>query len=266
MLAMPNAICGRICFLALAVGPLAFAVKIEVVQGLPVVNGVYVNGHGPYRFLVDTATTSNHIEPRLARSIGLVATFRTELTSSVGATTATGTDGVEVQLDRARADRQMFLFTGMDVVHHLLPGIQGILGQEFLSRFDYLLDLRGRRLEFGRQETNGHRAPFRDANGRAAVATSLGDLILDSGAESVILFGVEAEAGGSSFTLRTLAGSQTVGMVYRKLLIEGRRIWSGTAIAMPNSNEPGVSGLLPVSLFRSVYVCNSESYAVFEGR
>lgn len=263
---MPNGICARTCLLVMTAAQLAVAVKIEVVQGLPVVNGVYVNGHGPYRFLVDTATTSNHIEPRLARAIGLTPAFRTELTSSVGTVSATGIDGVEVKLGSSHADRQMFLFTGMEVVQQFEGGIQGILGQEFLSRFDYLLDLRGKRLEFGRQEASGQRAQFRVANGRAAVATSLGDLILDSAAESLILFGVQAEAGGSSFTLRTLAGSQTVGMVYRKLLIEGRRIWSGTAIAMPNRNEPGVSGLLPVSLFRSVYVCNSEGYAVLETR
>jgi len=263
---VPIGICARICLLVVSVGQLAVAVKIEVVQGLPVVNGVFVNGHGPYRFLVDTATTSNHIEPRLARSIGLAAAFRTELTSSVGTIAATGIDGVEVELDGARADRQMFLFTGMDAVHHLEFGIRGILGQGFLSRFDYLLDLRGKRLEFGRQEASGHRAPFRVVDGRAAVATSLGDLVLDSGAESVILFGVRPESTESGFTLRTLAGSQPVGIVYRKLLIEGRRIWSGTAVAIPERNEPGVSGLLPLNLFRSVYVCNSESYAVLETR
>jgi len=266
MLAVRNGIFARVCLLGMAGSQFAVAVKIEVLQGLPVVNGVFVNGHGPYRFLVDTATTSNHIEPGLARSIGLTPAFRTELASSVGTVVATGVDGVEVELGGARADRQMFLFTGMEVIHRFEAGIQGILGQEFLSRFDYLLDLRGKRLEFGRQEASGHRAPFRVANGRAAVATSLGDLVLDSGAESLILFGVRPETVEGGFTLRTLAGSQTVGMVYRKLVIEGRRIWSGTAVAMPNRNEPGVSGLLPVSLFRSVYVCNSESYAILETR
>jgi hypothetical protein len=246
-----------------AAAPLWGAVPLRLVQGRPVVDGVFVNGHGPYRFLVDTATTANHLEPELARAIGLVATYRAELTSSVGKISAVGSDQVAVELGDARAEGQRFLFAGMEVVHQLAAGIQGILGQEFLSRFDYMLDLRGKRLSFGAQEARGQRAPFRAMNGRAAVATSLGDLVLDSGAIRVILFGVDPEGSGGGY-MKTLAGSQLVGMAYRRLAIAGRSVWSGDAVALPNRNEPGVAGLMPVSLFRAVYICNSGSYAVFE--
>jgi hypothetical protein len=255
--------CLTVSLLAAAANQLSGAVKLQIVDGRPVVDGVFVNGHGPYRFLLDTATTLNHIEAGLARSIGLTASFRTELTSSVGRTIVTGGEGIEVRLEDAVAGDQKFLFAGLNVVHQLASGIHGILGQEFLARFDYRLDLRGKQLEFGSQERHGHRAPFRLTSGRPTVTTSLGDLVLDSGAASVILFGVRAEGSAGGF-IRTLAGSQMVGMVYRRLAIEGRRVWSGDAVALDGQTEPGVAGLMPLSLFRSVYFCNSSGYAVFE--
>ncbi|MGD1069303.1 MAG: retropepsin-like aspartic protease [Bryobacteraceae bacterium] len=232
-------------------------------QGRPVVDGVFVNGHGPYRFLVDTATTSNHIEPGLAQAIGLKATFRTELATAVGTVTAPGGNGVEVTLGEARADRQEFLFAGMEVVHQLSRDIQGILGQAFLSRFDYLLDLRGKRLEFGKQNPTGRRARLRNVDGRPAITTNLGDLVLDSGVARLILYGIEA-AKGDMIYMKTVAGSQMAGLATRVLSIEGRSVWRGEAVTIPDRAEPGVAGLMPVNLFRSVYVSNSERYLVFE--
>jgi hypothetical protein len=251
------------CAIALFAGPLSGGVKLTVIEGRPVVDGVYVNGHGPFRFLVDTATTLNHMEPRLGQSIGLTANFRTELTSSVGTILASGRRGTEIVLGAAQADNQTFLFAGMEAVHQLSSGIQGILGQEFLSRFDYRLDLHGKQLEFGHQDGSGKHAQLRMLDGRAAVSTNLGDLILDSGTAALILFGIKADRGETSY-LRTIAGGQIVGMAYSRLLIEGSRMWSGQAVALPNRTEPGVAGLMPVNLFRSVYICNSERYAIFE--
>ena len=40
---------------------------MRVRDGRPIVDGVYVNGHGPYRFLVDTGTMRNLIDADLAR-------------------------------------------------------------------------------------------------------------------------------------------------------------------------------------------------------
>ncbi len=239
------------------------AVRMQVVEGRPVMDGVFVNGHGPYRFLVDTATTMNHMEPGLARSIGLEATFRTRLSSSVGDVEALGSEGIEIVVGEARAGGQQFLFAGMEVVHELAGGIQGILGQSFLSRFDYFLDLKRKRFEFGKQTVTGNRSPFRVHEGRNVISTSLGELVLDSGTATLVLFGVNPDGANESL-IKTLAGSRAVGMVYSKLIVEGRQIWRGNAVAIPDRFEPGVAGLMPLSLFRTIYVCNSEGFVVFE--
>jgi hypothetical protein len=252
-----------ICSLIITAVPLFGYVKMQVREGRPIVDGVYVNGHGPYRFLVDTGANVNLIENGLARTIGMHATFQVDLASAAGKTLMLGSDGNEVNFDSVKANGQKFLFSGLEAIHRCLPDVQGVLGQWFLAGFDYVLDLRGKRLDFGKQSHSGMRAPFRMLNGRTVVATSLGDLVLDSGSARLILFGVDADNVDKGY-LRTVAGSQMVGMRSSTLAIENRTMWRGDAVAIRNQAEPGVAGLMPVSVFKAIYVCNSEGYVVFE--
>ena len=255
-----------VCSLIISTGCLFGGVRIQVRDGRPIVDGVYLNGHGPYRFLVDTGSNINLIETRIARKIGMNATFQVDLTSAAGKIPASGSDGNEVALDSVKADEQKFLFTGLDAIHNSSPDVQGVLGQWFLVRFDYTLDLRGKRLEFGKQDWTGARSAFKMINARPVVSTSLGDLALDSAATRLTLFGIRPDAGVDfKNQLRTVAGSRRIGLVSdKRLAIEGRKIWGGDAVAIPGRPEAGVDGLLPLSLFRASYVCNSEGYVVFD--
>ena len=224
---------------------------------------VYVNGHGPFRFLLDTGANVNLIETGLARKIGMNATFRTELSSSTGKTAASGSDGNEFALDTVKATPQKFLFTGLEAVHKIEPDVRGVLGQWFLAGFDYRLDLRNKHLDFGKQDPAGTRAQFANLNGRPVIATNLGNLVLDSGAARLILFGTQADSEVNGY-MKTLTSSQNIGTASRKLTIEGSDVWHGDAVTIPSRTEPGIAGLLPLSLFRAVYICNSKGYAVFE--
>jgi hypothetical protein len=252
----------------LTASPGGAAVKIQMIEGRPVVGGVYVNRHGPYRFLVDTGTTLNHLDPKLGQSIGLRPTFRTALLSSSGVSVATGTEGVEVEIqpdsERVKADGQTFLFAGLDTINRSFPGVKGVLGQAFLSRFDYLLDLRGKKLAFGKREPDAKkiRAPFQIVAGRPVVSTSLGSLVIDSGANWVTLFGIAGRAVTREMV--TMTGSVKAGTVARELVIDGRRLWRGNALTIPRPAEAVAVGLLPVSLFKAVYVCNSEGYVILD--
>jgi hypothetical protein len=227
------------------------------------VDGVYVNGHGPYRFLVDTGSNVNLIETELAQKIGMNATFSTDFASSSGKTSLTGSDGNDVMLDSAKAGNQKFLFARLEAAHDLDSDIRGVLGQWFLGNFDYLLDLRGKRIEFGKQERPGTRTSFKWVNARPVVPTNLGNLVLDSAAARLVLFGAEPDSFDRG-VVKTFNGSAAIGTATRKLEIEGRRVWHGDAVTMTTRTEPGVNGLLPLSLFKAVYICNSESYLVLE--
>jgi hypothetical protein len=232
-------------------------------DGRPVVNDVYVNGHGPYKFLLDTGSTFNHFDPKLAKSIGLATTFKTKLTSSTGIVDAEASEGGEIKIGPVSADGQVFLFAGMEGLHAIGSDIQGVLGQVFLSRFDYLLDQRNRRVEFGTSaHAAGVRAPFRIIQGRPIVATSLGAFVLDSGVHDVVRFGVRAS--GKTREMITASGSASVGAVFSKIEIEGRTFWRGDAVALPHSPETGTDGLLPTGSFKTIYVSNSEGYVVLD--
>lgn len=249
----------------------AYAAALRIVEGRPVVKGVFVNGHGPYSFLLDTGTTANHLDRKLAESIGLKATFRGELISAAGTTYVPGAEGIEVALDSVRAEGQRFLFAGIDMLHQLAPDIQGILGESFLSHFDYRLDMRAKRVDFGARLPGSEevRAPLRLSESRPMISTSLGSLVLDSGTAWVTLFGLEGAGTAGTDTagvMTTLSGSLRVSTVARKLLIEGHAFWRGPALAVPHTAETGAQGLLPVSVFKSVYFSNSERYVSFEER
>jgi hypothetical protein len=94
------------------------------------------------------------------------------------------------------------------------------------------------------------------------VATNLGGLVLDSGVNRLTLFYVEAVA--LTHRMITMTGSVPVGMIPSKLVIGGRMFWHGEAVAVPRPAEDETVGLMPASMFRTVYVSNSDGYVVLE--
>jgi hypothetical protein len=237
-------------------------VKLRVLGGRPVADCVFLNGQGPYRFLLDTGAQANQLDLKVARAAGLEPNFQADMMSVAGTAKVSGREGFEVALGSVKADQQRFLFSGMEAVQQLASDIQGVLGEDFFSHFDYLLDLQHKRLEFGKVDAPGTRVEFRTTHGLPAIPTSLGALLLDSGAGQVVLFGVSA--GRMEQKVGTVAGTAAVGLVSGKqLVIAGREIRYGQAVAVPSQNENvDASGLLPAGLFKVVYVSNSEGYVV----
>jgi len=240
------------------------AIPLQIRDGRPIVGGVYVNGRGPYRFLIDTGATLNHLDPRIARDLDLKPSFDTMLRSATGSIAASAVEDVQITVGPAQLDGQIVLLAGVDAVNQFAPGIDGVLGEAFLSRFDYLLDVRKRRLVFGGPDAviDGTRTPFSVADGRPVVVTNIGPLVLDSGAGLVVRFGVDALF--ESHQMFTVAGSVNVGTVWTTLSIDGRRIWNGEAAALPHPMEEGPAGLLPTSVFNRIFVCNSERYVILD--
>src|SRR5262245_27021407 len=230
-------------------------------EGRPVVDVVFVNQHGRYRFLLDTGTSLNHFDPKKARGIGVLPTFRTEVQTATGKVAMLGADGLCVTVEGIRSDAQMFLLGGTDALHQLSPDIDGILGQSFLSEFDYLIDVEARRLVFGVAEPAGTRMPLRSAAGRPAIDTNLGRMVLDSGSHRPVLFNVVTTSDTQEFV--TMSGTVTVGTVAREIKIDGRTFWRGFAIGLPSS-EAGLAGLLPLSIFKRVYISNSQGFVVVD--
>jgi hypothetical protein len=238
------------------------SIPITVLSGRPVVDGVYLNGRGPFRFLIDTGAETNQVGTGIARQLELKPTFRTEVVTVAGSALVPGGRVAEVRLGNAVASGQEFVFTSMDAIHMLSPGIQGVIGQEFLSHFDYLLDFAGRRIQFGAGEPEGgSRAELDLVNGRPVLETDHGRLVLDSGTRVAILFaGSVGKAGGR---VATTAGTGAVSATRDIRLRIGGRVFSGVGASVAGVSA-GANGILPASIFQAVFVSNSGKYLVLD--
>ena len=243
------------------------AVKLTILSGRPVVEGVYLNGQGPFRFLLDTGSQTNQVETGLARKLGLAATFQTDLYTPSGASRVQGGNLSKVALGSAEAEGQKFLFTSCDGIHALSSDIRGILGQEFLSHFDYTLDFRHRELTFGGAPAAGERIAVSLAYGRMKVPTSQGALALDSGTDMLFFFRKSLRPANAQVSSAT-GLSESVTIENAPELRIGGRVYRPMKAEFQEVADAPEAGLLPASLFHAIFVSNSEGYVVFdpEGR
>ncbi len=230
-------------------------------DALPVVNSVFVNGQGPYRFLLDTGANLNLIDTTLARSLGMKETSQLQLLSSTGSASVSGSEPCILRTASVEAGGQPLLISDLQGIRRRWPGVQGVLGQAFLSRFDYLIRIDNGTVEFGARPPEGVRTGFKRVNGRMVIPTSLGSLVLDSGADRLVRFGVQRTTPILG-EVRTVTGTRQVGLVPSKLVISGRRVWSGDAIALGDTSASSIDGLVPLNLFKAVYICNSGGYVI----
>ncbi len=246
---------------AAAIPAPAVSLKINVILGRPVIDGVYLNGKGPFRFLIDTGAQTNQVEARIARELGLAPTFRVEIATAAASAMTAGARISLVRLGSVTAADQEFLFTGLDGVHALSGGVQGVIGQEFLSRFNYLLDFRGRRIVLGAPEPGGGiRTDLNIVDGRPAVATERGKLVIDSGIETALFFTASEESGGR---VLTAAGDAFVSAMKTFTFRIGGRLYT-TAGASAGRGNLREDGIVPASLFQAVYVNNADKYIVID--
>ena len=255
-------ICATVCPCnARTADPSHQSARLLLVGGRPVVDGVLSGGQGPSRFLLDTAAESNQLDLTIARKLGLTPTFQVEVVTATGVTLVPGAHLPELTLGSVTAHHQEFLFSNLEGIHQLSSEIQGVLGQQFLSRFDYLLDFGGRRITFGLSSPEGgSRLDFARVHGVPAIETSEGRLLLDSGTDSLVLF--RSINSGPKARIFTNAGTSSVTVLPSlRLKIAGKDYRASNAALLPQS--PGrEGGLLPTSLFRALYICNSENYVV----
>jgi len=243
------------------------SIQLRVISGRPVVDGVFLNGQGPYRFLLDTGARRNMVETRIAHKLGLTPTFRTDVITVAGAIQAVGGMVDNVSLGSVTAFGQEFLFMSMDVAHLVSSGIQGVLGQKFLTNFDYLLDFANHRLIFGGPAPDGgSRVSIESIEERPAIQTSEGMLVLDSGTDIAILFRTSSLAWASDGAIHTASGSASVSTFEGKDLRIAGRLYRTRRTAFVAKGDLYEDGELPASLFRAVFVSNSGKFAILDAR
>ena len=160
-----------------------------------IVVDVRVNGLGPFRFILDTGAARSIVSDDLARELRAPVVAKSEVVTSAGTDMRLVVRLGSVALAASRVEGLLTPVIPADRLRQLGPRVSGLLGQDFLSAFNYTLDYRRARLTW--DEPLGcmgpNVVPMVAAEGRFVMALR-GEsgmplrLVPDSGAGVAVLF------------------------------------------------------------------------------
>jgi predicted aspartyl protease len=247
-----------------------------------VVIPVFIGGEGPYRFLLDTGSSHTAISQTLATTLGAVPVAKAPIATSVGSILALVVRLSDVAVGSAHVESLLATSLPSATAEMLGDGIVGVLGQDFLSQFNYTLDYRASRLSWDDEDQieSGVRLVLEPSQGRFLVRLPQDKrcgcavrLVPDSGANGVVLFagtGADRLAVNSAVTsmrTSTLVGEGTArGVIVRALLVGPATLWDLPAarVVLPEGTTQDGDGLLPLSLFARVSFRHHEGYMVVQ--
>jgi len=242
--------------------------RVVLVNGFALVNA-YLNHSGPFLFFIDTGATSSAVSPAAARHAGVRPDHRVALSAAGGDRIVPAAAGASIRIGQSSADQVELLILSLDTLRAVDPRIQGIIGQNFLSRFPCLLDYRERRLWLGeeavrRAENLPDRISAETAAGRIVVPVTIESgkplrLVLDSGASDLTLSCgdrcpplVTSEHDGQ---LHSNTGSRDVRRgILPAIQVGAIRILRPKVALLERAPTASEDGLLPAHLFAAIYL------------
>ena len=235
-------------------------------------------------FVLDTGTDTTVIDPSIASRLSFVAMDRIRVVSLREPNLVVRGSIPSLSAGPFQVEDVPVLVKDLSSMRRLDSHIVGIVGQNFLSHFNYLIDYGRHRvcIESGneiRDITDGDHVAIESTDNRMMVhseAQSRGNvkmrLVLDSGAHSVVLLHTASQMLSiprhATALTETSDGQVELQMGRVRLLTVGSQQFHDIA-ALLLAFAPGVpmgDGLLPTMLFRAVYVNNHEGFVVFNPR
>jgi hypothetical protein len=272
------------------------SVPFRLVNRHWIVVAVSINHTGPYNFLLDSGDQITMIDPSLATALHLDTHGRAVVTGA-----GSGQSASYAQLDLVEAGshsvaNQKVLVHDLQNLHASDLQLQGILGEDFLERFDLLIDNAHRLLCLDnsaamRAEVNGPHIPLEvtaDADevgampGLLLINVQLSGglrpvrLVLDSGANEPILYNTSEymllrpshdlalSGSGVDGAQPTLSVLPPQDMKIGSLKLPGVTFLSTTS--EKDSFVEGFDGVLTMGLFRSVFIDHADRFAILEPR
>jgi hypothetical protein len=258
-------------------------VKFQLRDGYLILVQTRINGVGPFAFLLDTGTTRTVIDPDLAQQLHAPVIGEVSLTGVLHVRRDQLVRLEEVRLGEASLAGVGAVVDKLTRQKTLAPGIRGVLGEDFLSKFDILIDYKLHWLRFGDAPPAGERCRFETIGQYHGSPTTNRLLItaefveasgakmqlqLDTGAKMLELFpfphdsllsqpwdeSMATSAGASGVTIhfnRTIKIGTN--MVRRMDVVQSRR-----AVAFD------AAGLLPAAIFRRIYISHSGGFVVLD--
>lgn len=126
---------GQFAFVAPDEGqPLSFNFVRESLVVIP----VFLNGRGPYRFLLDTGATHSILSGSVAGELNIPA-GRSETLITAGGRVAVSVSTIEtIQIGSLRINQAQIAVTSADLLHALR--VDGIIGADYLKQFKISID------------------------------------------------------------------------------------------------------------------------------
>lgn len=235
-----------------------------------------LNGVGPLDFLVDTGCSTTTIDPELDRQLKA---------PEIGAATVALLGEVrrnrkvllnEIRVGPATAVTFPVLVDKLSEETALVPGIRGILGEDFLKAFDLLIDYDRSLLSFNESAPDGERLQFEDAGSYRGKHTfnrvmikvdfpgaggSEALLQLDTAAWVVELF------PSSHFALSPASAGKSRRAYVPTTMRIGAREFKNVTISLRQTDVASdAAGLLPAAMFGSIYISHSGGFVILNPR
>lgn len=270
-------------------------VPLRFVNGHQMIVAVLVEHSGPYNFLLDTGTQFSMIDPSLATALHLAASQDSVPVDGTGFHTTASTAQLE-QMEvgsHSVAHMEVVVYSLRDL-RSINVEVRGILGEDFLQHFDMLIDNVHQMLclnETGalRTAVKGAHIPLLTAPqanvppNSLVLAVSLSEvrrplkLKLDSGANAPFLYDAAQYMGVTQLRGVSLRGSGTDGFQRSFVALPAQNVKIGSVdlervpFFTTNGGRKGartseIDGLLTMGLFRRVFICHEEHFAVLEAR
>jgi predicted aspartyl protease len=272
-----------------APAPTEVTARIKIVNDYLIVVPITINGSGPYDFLLDTGSNNTILDQKLGDDLALPHGKATTIFGANGSMSLSSVYADSLSMAAATVDgKALSLFSSANL-RSLPRKVRGILGEDFLQNFDILIDYRRQiiQLEPGlgplAQTLAGEHLPIQLSGTRQGKPTfgrliligridELGDnpvsLLLDSGANNLTLFRETlgpgsnrrgfVDAGTFKSSGITLMETKTV----RRLNLGRNEVNDLTVIGVAGKREHDVDGLIPISLFHSIFISHQGRFVI----
>jgi hypothetical protein len=237
---------------------------------------VEINGQGPLSFLLDTGSSHSTVSSELVDRLALPVIAKARVKTPAGVQLQLVVRLERMAIGNASVGGMLPSVVSLAELRNLEPGIDGVIGQDFLKDFDYTIDYRRKRLRWTAQRGDEReRLPLICAGGRSLVqlpGRGRGAPLLmvpDSGAEGFVIFErrgrTELQLDGpgqlrevSALGMRRIARSA----VLRELQVGAATLRDQPAVVVVGGGSGPLEpdGLLPLHSFSTVSFNNSEGY------
>jgi predicted aspartyl protease len=239
---------------------------------------VGINGAGPFTFLLDTGSSHTIVSSELVARLGLPVVAQARVVTPAGVEMGRVVRVDNLSIGGASADGLTPSVVSLAQLRERESGVDGIIGQDLLSAFDFTVDYRRKRLRFTAEAEYPHvRLPLVRSGDRSLVQLPghPGDapvlMVPDTGTEGFVIFerngrtAVRVEPIGQHFGVSGLA-SQRVGRgaLLRELRVGGVTLRNQPAVVLERGGARTLEGdgLMPLHQFSSVSFNNSEGFMV----